>query len=308
MVQNVQAKELKFVQITDTNFSLDLDDTASELAATELKKLIKDINKDRSIDFVLFTGNNVKHPDKKEVSAFFRLANKLNKPYYVVIGNKEVLRYKRFTKKNFMHTAWWHNHNMRFKNSSYVFKPNKDFVFIVVDGANEMIPVPCGNYTPQVLDWLDKQLQKYENKKVVLVQHFPIVSPSDRPVYNPADADKYMHVINSYDNIIAVIAGHFNADKTTYKKGVYHIISPAFSAPSYRYKVFNIEYEPKYLFASPSEFVLTQDVKKMVEPVEEVQEVVEEIQEEIIPENNIDVNDIQTQAQESPKYGSFMEE
>ena len=284
-VPKVCAKELKFVQITDTNFTLDIDDIASEERAKHLKQAIKDINKDKSIKFVVFTGNSVRHPDKKELAAFFRLANKLRKPYYVVIGNKEVLRYKHFTKKNFMHTAWLHNHNMLFKKPSYVFTPNRDIAFVVLDGVNEMMPVPSGNYRPETLEWLDKQLDKYENKKVVILQHFPIVSPSDKPVYDPADMNKYLQTINSYDNVLAIISGHFNADVTTYRKGVYHISSPAFSAPYYRYKVIEIKYEPKYLFASPSEFEINQTVRNMVAPKDEKEQV------ENTDENITNIND-----------------
>ena len=303
--QKVQAKELKFVQITDTNFTLDIDDMASEERAKQFKKAIKEINKDRDIKFVVFTGNSVRHPDRKELVAFFKLANKLHKPYYVVIGNKEVLRYKKFTKKNFMHAAWLHSSKMRFKKPSYVFKPDRDIVFIALDGVNEMMPVPSGYYRPETLDWLDKQLSKYEDKKVVIVQHFPIVSPSDKPVYDAADMNKYMQTINSYDNVLAVISGHFNADVTTYKKGVYHISSPAFSAPYYRYKVIEIQYEPKYLFSSPSEFAIRQNVRNMVEQKDLP---VENYTEEKTNENLTNVNDVRTEAQNDKKENSQTEE
>ena len=266
MITNVQAKELKFVQITDTNFTLDIDDKASEERAKELRKVIKEINKDRSIDFVIFTGNAVRYPARKELAAFFKLANKLNKPYYTVIGNKEVLRHKNFTKKNYMHTAWLHNRNMLFKHENYVFKPNKEVVFIVVDGVNEMMPVPSGYYRKESLKWLDKELQKYENKKVVIAQHFPVFSPSDKPSYDSVDADKYIQTLNSYDNVIAVVSGHFNTDRIMYRKGVYHISSPSFRAPYYKYKVIDIKYDPKYLFSSPAEFSLTQKTFNLYEP------------------------------------------
>ena len=293
--QPAKAKDLKFAQITDTNFTLDIDDTTSEKTAEQFKKAIKDINKDRSIKFVIFTGNSVRHPDKKELTAFFKLANKLNKPYYVVIGNKEVLRYKRFTKKNFMHTAWLHNSDMRFKKPSYVFKPNNELVFIVLDGVNEMMPVPSGNYRPETLVWLDKQLKKYQNKKVVIVQHFPVVSPSDNPMYNAADLHKYMQTINTYDNVIAVISGHFNADVTTYKKGVYHINSPAFRAPNCRYKIIDINYKPEYLFSTPSEFTITQNVVELAVPVAEP--VLTEETQQNDNQGIVDVNSVTTENQ-----------
>ena len=59
------------------------------------------------------------------------------------------------------------------KNQKFVFETNYAFtkngiVFIVVDGAKEVIPTPSGYYKPETLTWLDNQLKKYDNKKVVI--------------------------------------------------------------------------------------------------------------------------------------------
>jgi len=148
---NVQAKELKFVQISDLHLSVK-DDSFWNRKITEteeqLKLAIKQINKNRKIDFVIFTGDNIDKADKKNMARFLRPANKLNKPYYVVIGNHEVFRYNRFDKEDYVKSIWLRHPQMLFKKTNYVFKPNREIVFLVVDGANELMPTQSGYYKP----------------------------------------------------------------------------------------------------------------------------------------------------------------
>ncbi len=271
MPLQVQAKKLQFVQISDTHLSLSGQDYRGRKvteSADCLKKAIKEINKNKNIKFVIFSGDNIDIADRDDLVAFLKLANKLNKPYYVLIGNHEVFRYQHFNKKNFMHTVWLHHPQMLFKKPNYVFKPNRELVFIVVDGANELIPAPSGYFKPETLEWLDKQLYKYKNKKVVLVQHFPLIPPMKKRSHNTVDADKYFQVINSHDNVIAILSGHFHFDNIIYKKGIYHMSAPAFVMPPHEYKIITIEYDPKYLFSDPAEFTITQELVPTIEQTE----------------------------------------
>ncbi len=271
------AKELQFVQFSDTHLSSSGEDYRGRkvsAAADYLKKAIKEINKNRKIKFVIFSGDNIDIANRDDLVAFFKIANKLNKPYYVLIGNHEVFKLQHFNKKHFMHTAWLHNFpTMTFKKPNYVFKPNRDLVFIVVDGANEFIPAPSGYFKPETLEWLDKQLYKYKNKKVVLVQHFPLIPPKKKRSHNTFDVEKYFQVLNNHDNVIAVLSGHFHTDNVIYKKGIYHMSAPAFVSSPHQYKIITINYEPKYLFADPSEFSIKQELVSVGE-------------EEVIEENN----------------------
>ena len=257
----VCAKTLQFVQISDTHLSLSGEDYRGRKvteSAQCLKKAIKEINKNKDVKFVIFTGDNIDVADKDDMVAFLRLANKLHKPYYVVIGNHEVFRYQHFNKKDFMRTVRIHHPQMLFKKENYIFKPNKELVFIVVDGANELIPAPSGYFKPETLEWLDKQLYKYKNKKVVIVQHFPIIPPTKKRSHDTVNADEYFQIINSHDNVIAILSGHFHYDNVIYKKGIYHMSAPAFVMPPHEYKIISIDYNPKYLFSDPAEFTITQ--------------------------------------------------
>ena len=82
LLQNVVlAGEIKFVQVTDPHFSI-----TNPYSEEVLRKTVEDINKLEGVSFVAFTGDNIDKPQPEELAAFVRIVNKLNVPYYLVIG------------------------------------------------------------------------------------------------------------------------------------------------------------------------------------------------------------------------------
>lgn len=271
----VSAKSLQFAQISDMHLSQIPVDEIPEGTMTKgdyLLKAIKEINQNKDIKFVIFSGDSINEPDLKTMSKFLVIADKLNKPYYLVAGEKEILRRKNFSKRNFMNAYKRHNLSMIFKGTNYAIKPNRELVFLFVDGTNEVMPTTSGYYNPKTLEWLDKQLKKYQNKKVVIVQHYPIVPPSNKIMHTTVEPEKYFHVINSHENVIAILSGHYHKDNTIYKNGIYHISAPAFKDKSCAYKTINIKYEPEFLFSNPAEFEIEQKLIELVDVKEIEQE------------------------------------
>jgi 3',5'-cyclic AMP phosphodiesterase CpdA len=274
IVNTIEAKEIKFAQISDTHLSIDGEDYRGRnvsQSAEYLKKAVKDINKRHDIDFVIFTGDNIDVANRDELKVFFRIARKLHKKYYMIVGDHDVFRYEQFGKKEYMHTVWLYHPQMLFKGTNYVFKPSKDIVVIVVDGANELFLSPSGYFKQETLEWLDKQLYKYKNKKVIIAQHFPLIPPAKKYSHNTVDVDKYFDILHNHDNVIAVISGHFHAANQIYKKGIYHISAPAFVSEPFEYSIITLDYNPKYLFANPSEFSIKSESISAKEKTETVE-------------------------------------
>lgn len=69
---SVSAKEIRFVQVTDTHYSSDNDFSKRVLEAT-----INDINNLNDVSFVVFTGDNIDKPNPEYLRDFIRKANKL---------------------------------------------------------------------------------------------------------------------------------------------------------------------------------------------------------------------------------------
>lgn len=241
--QGVFAKTVKFVQITDSHFSANAQEYNKrdvEHSKTYLDQAIEDINTISGLDFVIFTGDNIDTANEADLIKFLGIANSLNVPYYVVIGNHEVFQSQHFDKIQYMKTVSKYSKNCRTKKANYVFKKN-GFVFIVVDGAKEVMPGPAGYYKKDTLKWFDKQLETYKNCDVVVFQHFPIVAPYYNKTHTTYNVKDYEKVLNKYSNVIGIFSGHYHGNGENMVNGVYHVSTPALVEPPHNYKIVEIE-------------------------------------------------------------------
>lgn len=222
-ISSVCAKDLKFAQVTDMYYR-----GSSEM----LTKIVKDINKTPDIDFVVFTGNNIGKPNENNLKHFLNDAKRLNKPFYVVLGNKDVSKSHNLDKKTYMSIVRRYS-KFHPKTTNYTFKKG-DIVFVVVDGSKEVIPSVNGFYNKDTIAWVDKQLTKYASNKVVILQHFPLVNKPNNEYYYTYNILEYMQMLSKHNNVLAVVTGHYNKNDEVMYNGVYHITSPRSSEGSYK--------------------------------------------------------------------------
>jgi len=221
---NVLAKDLRFVQITDVRYSKDNN-------SETLKKVIKNVNKEQNVDFVVFTGDNLERPDMKNLEDFISQAKKLHRPFYVIIGDKDVNKHKDMSKKVFQKYLKKKLSNYKNTDLNYTFSKS-GVVFMVVDGAKDVIPSTNGYFKDDVVEWVDANLDLYNKKNVVILQHFPLIPPEDNESYMTFKAQKYLEVLRKHKNVKAVVAGHFGVNKEQTVDGIVHIsTSPV---PNYR--------------------------------------------------------------------------
>lgn len=239
--QGVNAKDLKFIQITDSHFS---SINGGGYPQKVLERTIKDINSIPNVDFVVFTGDNIDTANSDELVKFLKIANHLKCPYYTVIGNHEVFKSQHFEKVDYMRTVSKYSKSCHYKKPNYVFK-KKGVVFIVVDGAKEFIPGPAGYYKKDTLKWLDKKLTKYEDKKVIILQHFPLVPPYYNRTHVTYNTDDYFALLKKHSNVVAIISGHYHANGETMKDGIYHVSTPSLLSAPNEYKVIDVSVKGK---------------------------------------------------------------
>lgn len=242
-VQNVYAKSVKFVQVTDSHFSItNADFSQREVGESKevFEKAINDINTIKGLDFVAFTGDNIDTANPASLKAFLTIANRLKVPYYIVIGNHEVFKSQDFDKKEYMATVRKYSKSYKPRAANYEFSKN-GIVFLVVDGAKEVIPGPSGYYKKATLKWLDKELTKYKNSEVVILQHFPIVEPYYNRSHTTYNIKDYEDVLAKHNNVIAIFSGHYHANGETKKDGIYHVSTPSLLEAPHNYKVIELE-------------------------------------------------------------------
>ncbi len=219
--------DMRLVQVDGILFNVN-----DKNSISRLENIVKEINNQKNVDFVVFSGNNIAKPNQKNLESFVKIAKQLDYPFYFILGNKDINKQKDFGKKEYFEFL-----QKKVKTHKKIISPNyviakKDVVFIVVDGSKEVIPTSQGYFKQDTLDWLELQLNQYNDKNVVLLQHFPIVPPAKKETYYTYKADEYLEMINNHQNIKAVISGHFNVNKEQKVGNILHISTA--KAPQYK--------------------------------------------------------------------------
>ena len=234
----VNAKQLKFVQVSDVSFS------SSEASSNKqiLELALKSINMKKP-QFVVFLGNNIEKSKEKELTEFLKTIKTLKMPYYITLGSSDAHKLSGMSKEDFWKTVNKYNKNNKSKKTYYLFNPNKEITGIVLDGAVPYMQNSHGIFPEEQLSRLDKELSKNKNKKFMIFQYFPVIEPYDNPSYTVLNKEEYKNVIDKHDNIILISSGRYNKSKvTTDEKGIYHISSPALSKPNHVYDIVTIDY------------------------------------------------------------------
>jgi len=235
---SVMAENIKFVQITDVHLSAN-----SEFSMKVLKSAVEDINNQTGISFVVFTGDNINNPNEENLREFVKIVSKLKVPYYIALGNHDVYKSGGLSKIRYYEILRENNLLYPQRKSNYEFKKN-GFVFLVADGAKEVIPGNAGYYRSDTLKWIDKELDQNSKKDVVIFQHFPVVYPegaeSSLKTHKTYKVENYEEILDKHTNVLAVISGHFHVNSENMKNGVYHISTPSMLSLPYSYKIIDI--------------------------------------------------------------------
>lgn len=225
------AQNVKFLQVTDVHMK--------QNNAHNLEDFVKDVNKKYDdLDFVIFTGDNIDQANVKDLETFLSIIKKLKFKQYVVVGNHDVFKNKNLDKKLYMKMVQDTLGKYHSDKTNYIFK-DKGVVFIVMDGVKEVIPGPGGYYREEELNWLDKNLTKYKNDKVVIVQHFPLLD-GKAPRNEAYRKEDYLEMLKKHDNVLAIVCGHYHENREEMKDNIYHILTMKWLDNSY-YKIIEID-------------------------------------------------------------------
>lgn len=221
---NSFANDMRFVQVSDVRYNSSSD---NEIFA----KTIQDINKQKDVKFVVFTGDNINKPDKQDLDSFLKEVKKLNCPYYIVIGDKDVNKHKDLSKKEYIKEVHKVTKKYKYESTNYVFEYN-GIAFFVVDGAKDVIPGTNGYFKDETLIWLNKELDLHNKQNIIIFQHFPLIPPIEKETYYTYKPENYLKILHAHKNVRAVVAGHFGVNSEQHVDGVSHITTSGL--PYYR--------------------------------------------------------------------------
>lgn len=221
--------DIRFIQVAESSYTIN--------HTKHVEKCIEDINAIKDVDFVVFTGDNIAKARKENLKGFLKILRKCNKPIYLAFGDKDVSKEKGLNKETYREECFKYLGFGQSLKTNYVFKKN-GYVFLVADGAKEFFPAPNGYYKEETIDWLNKQLTKYQKKNVIILQHFPLLESGTKE-YNTYKAHLYKEMLEQHSNVVAIISGHFNTNIEEVHNGVTHIITPSYNS-TMEYKIIDI--------------------------------------------------------------------
>lgn len=246
-----QKKCLTIAQITDLHLM------PTKESIENYNMLIDSINKDNQIDFVVFTGDNIDKANIDLLEIFLKMTRKFDVPYYVQIGNHDCLKPLGLSKKKYIETLNKYS-LFKYKTFNYIVKKG-DFVFVFLDGSKEMLPSSNGYFKEDTLIWLDKTLTKYQNKNIIIFQHYPMYKLSENHNHNLYNPEPYQDLLKKHKNVKAVYAGHYHKLEEKYTDGILNVTAPPakyksseymkiyiYKAKNKQYKIYNqvIKFKP----------------------------------------------------------------
>ena len=238
------SRALKFVQISDIHYSLIREDNGYKLLAKTkplLEDAIEQVNNQKNVKFVMITGDGIDQPTKESIYALTDDLNKLNYPWYYVVGNHDTTTSGFLTKENLVKILQEKNPNYKFDSTYYTFKPQKGYRVIVLDGAKNKGISSHGILPKEELDWLDGILSKSKNDTVLIFIHFPLLPPFDSKSHEILNADEFKAVLQKYKMPMAVFSGHYHSTKITKRGNILHVSTPSLAGYPNAFRIIEVE-------------------------------------------------------------------
>ncbi|MCD7879299.1 MAG: metallophosphoesterase [Candidatus Gastranaerophilales bacterium] len=251
MQSSVNAEVLEFAQVGDVHYTLENSvlDKYLYFLSLSLKK--------KNPEFVVFLGDNVDRSKEEDVIGFMRDIHPIRHPYYLVLGDKDAHRLSGIEKKVYLDIVSTFNKHQDNKNTYFYFKPNSDFICVVLDDTSEFAQSNHGEIPDEQVEWLDNLLTKNPKKLFIIFQHSPLVPPRDEYKLTMINTEKYEAVLKKHSNIVMISSGHYHQESVqTDDNGVRHVCAPAFKDIPHSYQLIRIIYDENS-YKSPKDVEIT---------------------------------------------------
>ena len=197
-----------------------------EYADRLTEKMIDRINNDIKPDVVVYLGDLIQassnlETDIKNIKHVWKMFKKINYPYYTILGNHELKSVK--SNKEILDV-------IGYKKATYSVDINDyHLVFIGTDINEEDKSCRTQYISKEDLEWLKNDLEKNNDKKIIMFSHFGIAE--DKDIKNnfwcyTEDGENLMlrnrdilKELMRNKNIIAIFCGHFHWTKKIHEDG-----------------------------------------------------------------------------------------
>ncbi|MCR5260534.1 MAG: metallophosphoesterase [Candidatus Gastranaerophilales bacterium] len=239
-------QEIKIVQFSDVHLDTKNNDKPVRKFAQSLPMFQRAIKKVNVLnpDIVVFSGDMVNKPDENEFDIFLKNAKDLNMEFYPVVGNHDVgvnggLTKQKIIEKINKNCAW-----LNLTSTSY-FIIKGEYLIIFMDGTNDKQITSKGTFSKDTLQFLDRTLTLYPYKKVIIVQHFPLLPPFKSPSHEITNRNEYFDVLDRHNNVIIVLSGHYHASHAAQRNNVLYITTPSMIEYPHAFRYLTVDSDKK---------------------------------------------------------------
>lgn len=243
VVSNAQNARITFVHLSDTH-------VGSSTGAEDLRKTVKDINRDTSIQFIIISGDITEFGADKEIQLAKQILDSFNKPWFILPGN---------------HDGNWSESGANtfkkvFGSETFYFKTG-GYVFLGTHSGPNMRMGP-GQIPRENIVWLDSVLKTIPDvTPIIFVNHYP----QDSSLNNWFEAVDRI----KQKNIQLILCGHGHANRKLNFEGIaaimgrsnlraradaggYNIVTIENGLVSYRERIVGVKTNAEWASIAPS--------------------------------------------------------
>lgn len=239
-------KPFKFAFIPDIHLSSSrFDDWIMKNESLILyQDAIKLIN-EQDLDFVLFGGDQIdnQNRDLSDLSMFIDVICQLEKPYYVLFGDREARLNNNYSKEDF--AVEFRRNGFITKGRTYWdHKPVEGLELIGLDSS--VINKMDGEVSPDQLVWLASKLRESNQNFKIIALHHPLIPASDETAFLNGkgfqlnNSSTIIDIINRAGNVDLILSGHHHINYITTNNNVHYVNSPSISTYPCEFRIIEV--------------------------------------------------------------------
>ena len=207
-----------------------------------LQDVIKTLNNEPDLNFVVFGGNLIHNKDQQlyDLPTFSETATELKVPYLVIPGDRDVDLIESLSKHDFC-TEFLKNGFENNNKTYWAIEPVPNVVLIGLDTT--VLNSTEGVLTPVELEWLDNTLSSNKDKFTIIVMHHGALPACDQDLKAPwnklilNNSSDFLGIIKKYPQVKVVLSGHHHLNSTKISNNTLFIQTPSIAAYPNQFKM-----------------------------------------------------------------------
>lgn len=197
------------------------------------------------VDFILFGGDLIDNEqrDYSDLPTLLDLLYTLEKPYYVILGNREARLNNQLSKEDF--TVEFRRYGFADRGITY-WQQSPVIGVDLIGLDSSVINESEGEVSPCQQVWLSEMLRRDPNNFKIIALHHPLIPEApELNFYNAHDfrlnnASALIEILERHQNVDLVLSAHHHLNLITTRNNVHYVNSPSIVTYPCEFRIFEI--------------------------------------------------------------------